>query len=50
MNKLASNINKGVETIRKVSAARRAKIAERRRTPVVRWSESNKRNEADEPL
>jgi hypothetical protein len=32
------------------SDARRAKFDERRRTPLVRWSESGERNEADEPF
>ena len=36
--------------IKKVSAARRAKTNERRRTVCVRWSESGERNEADEPF
>jgi hypothetical protein len=41
---LKSNI---LRPVKKVPDARRAMAAERRRTLLVRWSESDKRNEAD---
>ena len=39
-----------VKPVRKASDARRATVDERKRTPVVRCSESGKRNKADEPF
>ena len=39
-----------VKPVRKASDARRATVDERKRTPVIRCSESSKRNKADEPF